>query len=200
MKKILILFAHPKFEKSRANLALVDRIKEIEGITFHDLYEQYPNFNVDVVAEQSLLDQHDVIIWHHPFYWYSCPPLMKQWIDMVLEFNWAYGPQGKALHGKTCLNVLTTGGSKEVYCSEGYNSFTVSQFLRPFEQTANLCGMMYLPPFAVMGTHNLTVEKLTEYAHSYGNLIELLKTDISVEDSQGYSFLNDIPKLKQVKL
>lgn len=200
MKKILILFAHPKFEKSRANLALIDHIKDIEGITFHDLYEAYPNFHVDVVEEQALLAQHDVIIWHHPFYWYSCPPLMKQWIDMVLEFNWAYGPNGTALRAKTCLNVITTGGSKEVYCSEGYNSFTVTQFLRPFEQTANLCGMVYFPPFAVMGTHNLTNEALAEYAHRYRKLIELLKTDISVEVTKGFSFLNDIPMLKQVTI
>lgn len=198
MKKILILFAHPKFEKSRANLALIDRIKGVEGITFHDLYEKYPNFHIDVPVEQALLEQHDVIIWHHPFYWYSCPPLMKQWIDMVLEFNWAYGPKGSALHSKTCLNVITTGGSLEVYCSEGYNSFTVAQFLRPFEQTARLCGMVYYPPFAVMGTHNLNDEKLTEYANNYGKLIELLKTNLSVEAAEGCSFLNDIPQLKQV--
>tara|TARA_R110002124_G_scaffold138576_6_gene302152 strand:- start:81291 stop:81713 length:423 start_codon:yes stop_codon:yes gene_type:complete len=131
MKKILILFSHPKFEKSRANLALVNHVKDKEHVTFHDLYEQYPDFHIDINAEKELLKQHDIIIWHHPFYWYSCPPLMKQWLDIVLEFNWAYGPEGSALQNKICLNVITTGGSKEVYCSEGYNSFTVKQFYDP---------------------------------------------------------------------
>ncbi|HAT70804.1 MAG TPA: NAD(P)H oxidoreductase, partial [Flavobacteriaceae bacterium] len=160
MKKILILFAHPKFEKSRANSALINQIKDKENVYVHDLYEHYPNFHINVAYEQELINAHDVIIWHHPFYWYSCPPLMKQWIDMVLEFDWAYGPNGNALLGKTCLNAITTGGSKDVYCSQGYNSFTVEQFLRPFEQTANLCGMTYLPPFAAMGTHTLSDEAL----------------------------------------
>ncbi|MDN3667295.1 NAD(P)H-dependent oxidoreductase [Algibacter miyuki] len=198
MKKILVLFSHPKFEKSRANNALVNRIIDIEGVTFHDLYEAYPDFNINVPAEKELLEAHDIIIWHHPFYWYSCPPLMKQWIDMVLEFGWAYGPNGNALQSKTCLNVITTGGSREVYCSEGSNSFTVRQFLRPFEQTANLCGMHYLPPFAAMETHKLTDEALTNYANQYANLVTLLQNNLSNNDCKGFSFINDIPKLNTI--
>ncbi|AUC76530.1 NAD(P)H-dependent oxidoreductase [Olleya sp. Bg11-27] len=197
MKKILVLFSHPKFEKSRANAVLIDQIIDKEGVTLHDLYERYPDFNIDVNKEKELLDNHDVIIWHHPLYWYSCPPLMKQWIDMVLEFNWAYGPKGEALKGKTCLNVITTGGSREVYCSEGTNSFTITQFLRPFEQTANLCGMAYLPPFAVMGTHNLNDEQLTEHANQYSKLIDLLQQDFNLGNGNGCAFLNDIEQLKR---
>lgn len=196
MKKILILFSHPKYEKSRANTVLVDQIKDKEGITFHDLYERYPDFHIDVSKEKELVSQHDVIIWHHPFYWYSCPPIMKQWIDLVLEFGWAYGPNGNALRSKICFNVITTGGSRDVYCSEGSNSFTVNQFLRPFEQTANLCGMVYFPPFAVMGTHNLLDEDLHSYAKQYDQLLDLVQNGMNRSDFSGYSFLNDIPQLK----
>ncbi|WP_179334898.1 glutathione-regulated potassium-efflux system oxidoreductase KefF [Winogradskyella costae] len=196
MKKILVLFSHPKFEKSRVNKALVDHIKDMEGVTFRDLYECYPSFHVDVEAEKELLKAHDIIIWHHPFYWYSCPPLMKQWIDLVLEFGWAYGPNGNALQSKTCLNVITTGGAREVYCSEGTNSFTVNQFLRPFEQTANLCGMNYLPPFAVMGTHQLTENQLNAYVTQYSQLIKLLQQNLALSEFNGCFFLNDIPQLQ----
>ena len=196
MKKILILFSHPKFEKSRANTILVDKIKYMEGITFHDLYEIYPDFQIDVEYEKRLLEQHDVIIWHHPFYWYSCPPLMKQWIDLVLEFGWAYGPKGNALQSKTCLNVITTGGSRDVYCSQGSNSYSVNEFLRPFEQTAILCGMTYFPPFAVMGTHLLSDAEIQEHANQYEKLIGLLKQNVSVDSIDGCAFLNDIPQLQ----
>lgn len=176
MKKVLILFAHPKYEKSRANMVLVNHIKNKEGVTFHDLYEEYPDFNIDVPFEKKLLEEHDVIIWHHPMYWYSCPPLLKQWIDMVLEFNWAYGPNGKALSSKICLNAITTGGSKELYCTQGTNSYTITEFLRPFEQTANLCLMKYHKPFTVMGTYKLTDDELEVYGAEYSSLIDKLKT------------------------
>lgn len=200
MKKILILFTHPKLEKSRTNAVLIERVKNIDGVNFHDLYEQYPDFHIDVSFEKELLNKHDVIIWHHPFYWYSCPPLMKQWIDMVLEYGWAYGPNGHALHSKTCLNVITTGGSRDVYCAEGSNNYSVNQFLRPFEQTAHLCGMDYLPPFAVMGTHNLSNEALLSYANQYEQLIDLLQQSSPIDNLENYSFLNDIPQLKSNNL
>ncbi|MBU3024922.1 NAD(P)H-dependent oxidoreductase [Zobellia galactanivorans] len=196
MKNILVLFSHPKFEKSRANVILVDKIKDKEGVTFHDLYERYPDFNIDVDAEKALMSAHDIIIFHHPFYWYSCPPLMKQWIDVVLEFGWAYGPNGTALQSKKCLNVITTGGSRELYCSQGSNSYSVTEFLRPFEQTANLCGMQYLPPFAVMGTHRIPIEELHTYAEQYDRLLDVLQQNLKRADVRGFSFINDIPQLQ----
>jgi glutathione-regulated potassium-efflux system ancillary protein KefG len=64
--KILILFAHPLFEKSNANDVLVKSIPNSANITFHDLYENYPNFDIDIRREQELLSRHDIIIWHHP--------------------------------------------------------------------------------------------------------------------------------------
>ncbi|MDE3740483.1 NAD(P)H-dependent oxidoreductase [Maribacter polysaccharolyticus] len=196
MKKILILFSHPKFESSRANTALVYPIKDKAGVTFHDLYEHYPDFHIDVPAEKELLKQHDVIIWHHPLYWFSCPPLMKQWMDMVLEYNWAYGPKGNALESKICLNVITAGGSRDLYCSAGTNTYSVNEFLRPFEQTVKLCRMAFLPPYAVMGTYRLKNEELLQHGRQYMALIDLLQGNVAIDDLKGYAFLNDIPQLK----
>jgi glutathione-regulated potassium-efflux system ancillary protein KefG len=147
MPRILLLFAHPRFEKSRSNKILLTGLNP--AVTFHDLYEKYPDFNIDPDYEKELLVQHDIIIWQHPFYWYSCPPLLKQWIDIVLEHGWAYGKEGTALKGKFIFNSITSGGGREVYSKEGNNRFTINEFLVPFEQTAALCNMVYLPPFAV---------------------------------------------------
>lgn len=83
MARVLILFAHPRLEKSRANRALLDRMPRHAGITFHDLYEHYPDFNIDIRREQALLEKHDIVVLHHPFYWYSVPPLLKQYFDLV---------------------------------------------------------------------------------------------------------------------
>lgn len=192
MKNILILFAHPRFEQSRANKALIQEVKNRKGVTFQDLYECYPDFNIDISYEKSLLEQHDVIIWHHPFYWYSCPPLMKQWIDLVLEYGWAYGRNGNALKGKQCLQIITTGGSKKVYCSEGKNVYTINEFLRPFEQTARLCSMEYLSPFAVMGTHQLSTADLETFAEQYGQIIDCLQQGKRLESIENCIFQTDI--------
>lgn len=199
MKEILILLAHPKLEHSRINAALIEAASQVPGVTVHDLYEQYPEFNVDIVKEQELLFGYEVIIWHHPFYWYSCPPLLKQWIDLVLEYNWAYGPRGVALKGRTVLNAITAGGSRKVYCEEGRNNYTVTEFLRPFEQTATLCGMQYLPPFAVMGTHRMSDSELQDHCQQYVRLLEALREDdITAEVKDKCQFINDLEIVKPI--
>ncbi len=191
MKKILIIFAHPRFEQSRTQKALVKAIPHSEQITFHDLYELYPDFNIDVAAEKRLLEQHDIIIWQHPFYWYSCPPLLKQWIDMVLEFGWAYGPNGTALKGKVVFNAISSGGTSDAYHANGRNRFTISEFLRPFEQTVRLCNMTWLPAYVVHGTHKLDDKALAEMANDYGQLLgDLINSRVDLERAAQGEYLN----------
>lgn len=171
MKKILILFAHPAFHKSKINKKLIQGLDQIEGITVNHLYENYPDFFIHVKKEQKLLLEHDIIVWHHPFYWYSAPAIIKEWMDLVLEHGFAYGKTGKALNGKKVFSTITTGGQKKVYCIDGKNHYTINQFLYPFHQSANLCEMEYLPPFVVHGSHTLSEEDIKTAASSYRNLL-----------------------------
>lgn len=191
--KILLLFAHPAIAKSRVNSVLIRNIRVMEGITFHSLYDEYPDFHIDVNREQGLLVEHDLILFHHPFYWYSAPAILKEWIDLVLEHGFAYGREGKALKGKSAMNVITTGGRREAYQKGGYNRFSIPEFLVPFRQTASLCSMHYLPPFVVHGTHLLSVEEIetaaTDYEHA---LIHLRDGSVSIEEMQKHTYMNDI--------
>jgi glutathione-regulated potassium-efflux system ancillary protein KefG len=192
VNKILILFAHPRFEKSRVNRALLNGVDRMPQVTLHDLYERYPDFNVDVEQEQELMTAHEIIIWQHPFYMYGAPALLKQWIDLVLEYGWAHGRGGDALRSKIIFNALTSGGSREVYAANGYNRFTLREFLVPFDQTATLCKMIYLPPFAVQGTHLLTKTQLARHASLYHALLERLSQgDFPLESMSGFPLLND---------
>lgn len=178
MRKILILFAHPKYEHSDANRALITAIKDLKYVQIRDLYELYPDFNINIQEEQELLFEFDVIIWQHPLYWYSCPPLLKQWIDLVLEYGWAYGKGGNYLSGKYIFNAITSGGSPELYSKEGKNKYAIEDYLRPFEQTAMLCGMIYLPHFQLGGTHKLNQKELIQKADKYRQrIIQLRDSD-----------------------
>ena len=150
-RRLLILFAHPALHKSRVNQLLLSSVESLSGVTINDLYESYPNFHVNVAREQALLLEHDVIIFQHPFYWYSSPAILKQWQDLVLEYGFAFGKNGTRLHGKLVLTAISTGAPSSAYQRGGYNYFTVRELLAPFEQTARFCGMTYLPPFVVPG-------------------------------------------------
>ena len=172
---VLILFAHPAFERSRINRRLVDAIKKVDGVELRDLYELYPDFDVDVDAEQQALLQHDIVVLHHPLYWYSVPPLLKQWIDLVLEHGWAYGATGNQLRDKLVFHTMTAGGGESAYESGGYNRFPIRALTLAFEQTAYLCGMRYLPPFVVHGTLAMKPEAADRYANDYVRLVEALR-------------------------
>jgi glutathione-regulated potassium-efflux system ancillary protein KefG len=193
MAKVLILFAHPALEKSRVHKRLNLHLRNLEGVTFRDLYEAYPDLDIDVKQEQKLLLQHDIIIFQHPFYWYSSPAIIKQWQDLVLEYGWAYGTDGKALAGKRIFNAISCGGPRHVYSSEGRNRFTIRQFLAPFDQTAVLCKMRYMPPFVVHGTHRLSAEDIDLHAVQFEQLLIALVHDrISDEECKEVEYLNDL--------
>ena len=201
MTKVLILFAHPVLEKSRVHACLIRHLHGLKNIRLHDLYEAYPDFDVDVKKEQRLLLEHDIIIWQHPFYWYSAPAMIKQWMDLVLEHNWAYGSEGRMLQGKRILNAISSGGRKEAYAKEGRNRFTIPQLLAPFEQTARLCNMTYLPPFVIHGTHRLEQADIELYAVQYEQLLIALASDrITPEEWSQVSYLNElIPIPEQIQ-
>lgn len=178
LNRILVLFAHPALEKSWVNRQLIQAIEEIDSITIHDLYEQYPTFQIDVKHEQKLLLEHDIIVFQHPFYWYSSPAILKEWQDLVLEYGFAYGQDGTALKGKKFLSAITTGGSKQAYCRRGHNYFTIRELLAPFEQTARLCGMEYLPPFVIQGTHQLREpQHIAQHTEDYRTVLFALRDD-----------------------
>ena len=156
-------------------MRLIQYVKDIEGVTFHDLYETYPDFYIQVPYEQELLTRHDIIVFHHPVFWFSIPALLKEWMDLVLEHGWAYGRGGKALRGKILMSVISTGGRESLYQEDGYNRHTIGEFLYPIAQMARVCGMEYLSPFVVYGTHMITEGEIAQQGKCYRDVIAALR-------------------------
>lgn len=173
--KVLILFAHPAQARSEVNVHMARVAEWVPGVTLVDLYAEYPAFDIDIDSEQARLRDHDVVIFQHPLYWYSTPAILKEWQDLVLEYGFAYGTGGTALHGKTFLSALTAGGHIDAYHAEGRNHFTLRQLLTPLEQTANLCGMTWLPPFVLYAARRAKEEgKVEAHLDAWEQLLEAL--------------------------
>ncbi len=191
MKNILILFAHPRYEKSRTNRALLAGLHGQDGITVHDLYETYPDFNVDAAREQELLLEHQIIVWHYPLFLYGAPAMVKQWMDLVLEHGWAHGVGVNTLADKQVFATITSGGSRESYSHSGFNRHTMPELLFPLKQAAYLCRMTWLPPFVVQGTYRLTDDMLADYGNQYREVLLRLAQSPPVKSVRGFDFLND---------
>lgn len=176
--RILLNLFHPTFAHSRGGKALAEAARQLPNLTFRDMYQEYPDFKIDAKKEQALLLEHDLIVFQHPVRWYSGPALLKEWQDQVLQCGFAYPPGvGDKMNGKYWLTAVTTGGPQDAYRSGGSNNFTISELLRPFQQTATFCGMTWLPPFVVHSVLPVTMggssdEELARRAEEYRVLLD----------------------------
>jgi glutathione-regulated potassium-efflux system ancillary protein KefG len=165
--RILLLFVHPFPHRSKVNHMLLERVRDLPGVEISDLYERYPDFHIDIYAEQQRLRDIDLLVVQHPFYWYSAPAMLKQWQDTVLEYGFAFGTGGTVLHGKDWLSVVTVGQSAQAYLPDGRNRHTVEELLFPYECAANHCGMRYLEPFVIPGAQRLDEDEMAQWADAY---------------------------------
>jgi len=171
---VVLVFAHPYPDRSRANRRLLDAVKTLEDVNVRSLYDLYPGFDIDVAAEQAALEKASTIVWQHPTYWYTVPGLLKHWFDKVLLRGWAYGEGGTALRGKRCLWVVTTGGDDDAYTASGMHGRAFESYVPVVEQTAVFCGMRWETPLIVQGVNALSDDELDAAASDYRARLEAL--------------------------
>jgi glutathione-regulated potassium-efflux system ancillary protein KefG len=192
MGKILLVTAHPALEKSRNNIRMLRAANELDKVTVRDLYELYPRFHINTKTEQRYLEENDVIVLQHPFYWYGTPALMKQYLDMVFTHGWAYGKGGSKLKGKIIFNSLTTSGTRESYHATEHNRYPLSSYLIPFNQLAHVCGMHYLPPFVLHESGKTFAADSVRHAKNLKTLLQIIaKDDYDIEKLKQLEYLND---------
>jgi glutathione-regulated potassium-efflux system ancillary protein KefG len=183
-RRMLLILAHPALQRSRVNAALYAAVADMaDDVTFHDLYESYADFSIDVEVEQQRLADHDLIILQFPMYWYATPALLKEWLDMVWLHGFAYGRSGTRLHGKTLLCAVTTGGEPEAYTPSGSNRFPIAEFLRPMEATAYLCGLAWAEPFIIHDTFQIDDAGIAIQAARYRKRLAELIAALPVTNS-----------------
>lgn len=189
--QVLVIVAHPSMEQSRVNRRLLHAMHSLaatpagDKLAVRDLYRLYPDYHIDVAAEQAALARARLVVWQHPIHWYGMPPLMKLWVDEVLAFGWAYGPEGTALRGKDLWLVASTGGPQDSYRPDSYNRYFFDAFLPPYEQTAALCGMRFLHPMMLHGAHRVTKDEVAEHARIYTDRLASYPDWPELEDLPG---------------
>ena len=69
---VLVIVAHPQMEHSRINRRLMRAARRLPAtehsplIVVRDLYALYPDYLIDVAAEQALLADASLVVWQHP--------------------------------------------------------------------------------------------------------------------------------------
>ena len=178
MARLIVYYAHPGHKHSHANRAMARAAGGVEGITFVDLYADYPRFDIDVNVEQRRLLEHDVVLFQFPVFWYSTPSIVKEWQDLVLEHGFAYGTDGDRLAGKRLMLAVTAAGPREAYTHKGYQHYPIRTFLTPLEQTARLCKMRFSAPYVLYSSLRApTTGELQRHVDGYRHLLEAIRDD-----------------------
>lgn len=170
VRDILVLVAHPDLGHSLTTRGVIDALQAAPVSTraeLRDLYRLYPDYHVDVEAEQRALAAARLVVLVHPISWYSMPALLKLWLDDVFRLGWAYGPGGHALRGKDLWLVASTGGGAAAYAPPGDDAPTLDGCLLPYRQIARTCGMHWLPPLVLQAAHRATQAQVATHAAAF---------------------------------
>ncbi|MFV0481000.1 MAG: NAD(P)H-dependent oxidoreductase [Campylobacteraceae bacterium] len=169
MKKTLVIVAHPDLGSSKVNKAFFEELKKYENdITTYNIYEKYPNFDIDVKKEQETLVKYDNVILQFPLYWHNLTPLLKKWLDDVLLYGWAYGTNGDKLKGKGFGFTVSTGSGDDKYLGKNEIGETlIDRLLFPYKLIADYVGAKYLKPYTFFGALGATDEKIKDSAKKY---------------------------------
>ena len=86
MKNVLIVSGHTNLAASVANKTILDtlhaRLPEAEIVRLDELY---PDFKIDVEAEQGRLLRTDIIVLQFPVFWYSAPSILERWMEETFQ-------------------------------------------------------------------------------------------------------------------
>ncbi len=163
--KILLLYAHSEAQESVTNKRLLKMLNGLAHVTVRDLYAIYPDFFINIAREQQLLVHHDLIVFQHPLYTYSCPSLLKEWFDRVLSRTFV--AEKRELAGKYWRSIITTGEPETAFHPSGLNRYPLSEIMRPFELTAQSCHMHWLEPMIIYHARRQSETIMQSYANAY---------------------------------
>ena len=177
MTKVLIISGHPDQDSSLANRTILADLQDVPGLSIEQrrLDRLYPDFNIDVEAEQRAVEKADLVVLQHPMYWYSYPPLMKLWIDNVFTHGWAYGKHAHALKDKPLLWAVTTGGDEDHFGIGAHPGFSV--LAQPLQATAIYCHMRWLEPVVFHGAYTADTTALHTHLEHYSARLTAGKED-----------------------
>lgn len=151
MKSILIISGHPDLSHSVGNATILNEVASaLPQVGIRRLDALYPDYRINVSAEQDALLKADIIVWQFPFSWYSLPGLMKLWLDEVFVHGFAHGSTAR-LGGKKLVLSFTTGAPYSLYAEEGVFGHQLQDYLIQFETTARLCNLEMLQPVYTCG-------------------------------------------------
>jgi len=169
MKKTLVVVSHPHINESVLNKRWIEELEKYPDLfTVHQLYKAYPDGVIDIAKEQALIEAHENLVLQFPVYWFNSPPLLKQWLDDVFTYGWAYGSSADKLKQKRIMLAVSAGIKAHDFSESGRYKHSLREVLYPFEITMLYVQAIYQPMYAFYGAESQpNVEEVDQSAIEY---------------------------------
>ena len=188
--KVLVVYAHPNPDSfNHAILESFTKGLEHGGNTFEitDLYaikfnpslkpEDFAQFAgkpmpQDVLDQQAKVTQADGLAFIFPIWWFSCPAILKGWIDRVLSRGYAYkfteaGPVS-LLKNKKALLINTTGGPEQEYKASGKGDTIKDLYREIFSEACGIPNVEHVFFYFIDHVDDETRKKYLEQVYHLG--------------------------------
>lgn len=144
MKNILVVSGHTDLKHSVANKTILAELaKKVPNIEIDELDSLYPDFKIDVAAEQQKLVKADIIVLQYPMFWFSFPSILERWMEESFTHGFSHGTTGDKLKGKKLVLSFTMGAPVDLYHKDGAMGFELEDFLPCVKATCAMTGMKY---------------------------------------------------------
>ncbi|AZB90839.1 flavodoxin family protein [Acinetobacter pittii] len=167
----LLILAHPYYTQSIANKTIVNElIKTYPDLEVRDIFQLYPDYKIDVSAEQEALLRHDTIILQYPMFWFNMPAILKLWFDEVFTYQFAYGSQGDKLKDKKVIISMTVGQTEANMVNDQEN--LIDSFLKAVQYSIQYTQMQLSSTFLLyevspLSGHSESEIKLKAVEHGH---------------------------------
>ena len=172
MKKTLVVFAHPHFEYSHANVELIKAYDGLPNVEVKDLYEEYPDFHIASFRERKRIRDYERIVFHFPLIWFTCPPLLKLWMDEVFDIKWLT-EEDNPLKNKDAVIIVTIGGKEENYTEKGLYETTVSDLMKFLILSLKVNSIEVKEILAIHNADELDKTQLTKFATEIKQILKI---------------------------
>ena len=163
---------------ARASTArLVDAIRDLDGVTVHDLYEAYPTSTSTCSASSSCCSSTTSSSSSTRSTGTARPRSSRSGRTSCSSTAGPTAPGGtRAARQDHAATRSPPAAPSRRTSKGGYNRFTMRELLAPCDQTAHLCGMRFLAPFVVHAAPPLGRRRTSRRGRaSYRRLIEALR-------------------------
>lgn len=180
MGKTVLILAHPNLEQSTMNNYLIEKLKkEHLNLEIHHIDQLYPTGEIDVAAEKEMLMSADLIMFQFPIFWYNAPHSLRNWLEVMLEKDWAYGANF-ALTGKKIILIMTAGGTEATYQYNHSNSRNIENYMYGFYEMFRTVRTDYVDSFYIFESNaNLEGDRLPNEYKQYLHFIQEMLTNQS---------------------